>query len=85
MRVNEKINDLIANRHVARHGYFDDVLCISLKRMAKKFTHTMLFDVSTDSWKNISDGLNFVIQIWRWLMNAMTQTPFTDGVGLSVK
>ena len=26
----------------------------------------MLLDVSTGSWKNISDGLGFVTQTWRW-------------------
>ena len=27
LRLNEEINDLIAQRHVARRGYFDNVLC----------------------------------------------------------
>ena len=39
----------------------------------------MLFDVSTGSLKNISNGLNFVTQTWRWLANVMIQTPFIDG------
>ena len=54
-------------------------------RIGKEFTHTALFDVSTSSWKNISDGLNFVTQAWRWLTNVMIQTLFIDGVDLSVK
>ena len=31
MRLNEEINDLIANRHVARRGCFDKVLCFNKK------------------------------------------------------
>ena len=31
LRLNEEINDLIANRHVARHGCFDNVLCFIKK------------------------------------------------------
>ena len=27
LKLNEEINDLIANRHVSRHGSFDNVLC----------------------------------------------------------
>ena len=84
LRLNEEINDIIANRHIARRGCFDNVLCF-IKKNSDKFTHTRLFDVSTDSWKNISDGLNFVTQTWRWLTSVMIQTPFTDGVDLSVK
>ena len=60
MRLNEEINDLIANRHVARR----DVLYF-IKKIAKRLSHTTLFDVSTGCWKNISDGLNFVTQTWR--------------------
>ena len=39
----------------------------------------MLFGVSTSSWKNINDGLNFVIQTCRWLENVMIQIPFING------
>ena len=59
--------------------------CGSSKRKVRKDIHTTLFNVSTGSWKNISNGLDFVIQAWWWLTNAMIQTPFTDGPGLSVK
>ena len=83
LRLNEEINDLIANRHVAR-CVINNVLASS-KRRAEKFTHTTLFDVSTDSWKNIGDGVGFVTQTWRWPTNVMIQTPFTDDVDLSVK
>ena len=31
LRINEEINDLIANRHVARCGCFDNVLCFIKK------------------------------------------------------
>ena len=83
LRLNEKINDLIANSTSPAM----DVLttcCVSSKRIGNKFTHTMLFDVNIGSLKNISDGLNFVTQTWRWLTNVMIQTPFADGVGLIV-
>ena len=59
--------------------------CVSSKRIVEKSTHITLFGVSTSSWKNINDGLNFVIQTWRWMKNVMIQTPFIDGTGLSEK
>ena len=31
LRLNEEINDLIANRHVTRRGFFDNVLCFIKK------------------------------------------------------
>ena len=31
LRLNEEIGDLIKNRHVARRGYFDNVLCFIKK------------------------------------------------------
>ena len=58
--------------------------CVSSKRIVEKFTHTTLFDVTIDSLKNIIEGLNFVIQIWRWLTDVMTQMPFTDGIDLNM-
>ena len=77
LRLNEEINDLIANRHVATTCF------VSSKRTAEKFTHTMLFDVRIGSWKDIS--LDFVTQTWRWPTNVTIQMQFTDGVDLSVK
>ena len=77
LRLNEEINDLIVNRHVATTCF------VSSKRTAEKFTHTMLFDVRIGSWKDIS--LDFVTQTWRWLTNVTIQMQFTDGVDLSVK
>ena len=79
LRLNKEIDDLVANRHVARRGFFDNVLCF-----IKKNTIT-LFDVSTGSLKNINDGLNFVTQTCRWPTNVMIQTPFINGTGLSEK
>ena len=35
LRLNEEINDLIANRQVARHGCFDNVLCF-IKKNSKE-------------------------------------------------
>ena len=84
LRLNEEINNLLPNRHVARRGCFDNVLCF-IKEDSRDVTHSTLFDVSIGSWKNISDGLDFVTQTWRWLTNVMIQMPFTDGVDLSVK
>ena len=55
---------------------------VSSKRITKRPTHTTFFDVGMGTLKNISGGLNFV---WRYLINAMIQTPFTDNVDLSVK
>ena len=84
LRLNKEINDDIAERHVAAV----DVLttcCVSSNRIAERFSYITLFDVSTDSLKNISDGLNFVTQEWRCLSNVMIQMPFTYGTGSSKK
>ena len=81
LRLNEEIDDTDTQPTV-------DVLTtcyVSSKKTAKRLTHTTLFDVSLGSLKNIIDGLTFVTQKWRWLINAMIQTRFTDGVDLSVK
>ena len=59
--------------------------CASSKRTVKKGIHITLFDVSTSSWKNISNDLDFVTQSWWWLTNSIIQTPFTNGTGSSVK
>ena len=81
VRLNEEIdNDLIANRYVARRGCFDNVMCFIKKK--RKVVHPYC---STGSWKNISGGLNFVTQTWRWLTNAMIQMPCTNWTGLNVK
>ena len=51
MRLNEEINDLIANRHVPAV----DVLTthyVSSKRTAEKFSHTTLFDASQAAGKS---------------------------------
>ena len=84
LRLNKEIDNLIAYRHVARRGCFDNMLCF-IKKIEEKFTYITLFDVSTSSFKNINDGLNFVTQTWRWLTNVIIQRPFPDGTGLSVK
>ena len=59
--LNEEIDDLLKNRHVAHRGYFDKVLCF-IKKNRKRLTHITLFDVSIDSLKNIRNVLNFVTQ-----------------------
>ena len=84
LRLSEEIKDLIAYRYVARRGFLT-TCCTPSKRIAKRFTHITLFDVSIDSFRNISSGLNLVTQTWRWLTNGMIQMPFIDGTGLSVK
>ena len=73
LRLNEEINDLIANRHVVHHGCFDNVLSFIKKKTAEKLTHTMLFNVNIGRWKNTNDGSDFVTQTWRWLTNVMIQ------------
>ena len=84
LRINEEINNLIANRHVARRGCFDKMLFF-IKKKAEKFTHTTLFAVNIDSLKNISDDLNFVTQAWMWLINVTIQMLFIGETGSSVK
>ena len=59
--------------------------CASSKRIVGRGIHITLFDVSTVSWKTITNGLNFVTQTWGWLTNTMIQTPFTYGTYSSVK
>ena len=39
LRLNEDINDLIANRHVARRGCFDNVLCFIKKKRGSPILH----------------------------------------------
>ena len=54
LRLNKEIVDLVTGTYAAV-----DVLttcCVSSKRIAEKFTHITLFDVSTSSLKNMSDG-----------------------------
>ena len=75
--LNEEINDLIAHRHVARRGCFDNVQCF-IKRIAERFTHITLFNVNIDSLKNISDCLNFATQTWRWLRNGIIKMPIIN-------
>ena len=58
---------------------------VSSKKIAKNFTHIILFGVSTSILKNRSDGLNFVTQTWRQLASAMKQMLFTGGTGSSEK
>ena len=84
LRLNEEIDDHIKNRYVARRGFLTTCY-VSSKRIADRFTHITLFVVNIDSFKKISDGLNFVTQTWGWMTNAMIQMSFIDGTGLSMK
>ena len=84
LELNKEIDDLIENRHIARRGCFDNVLCF-IKKIAEKFIHITLFDVSIGSLKNISDGLSFVTQTWRCLSNTTIPMLFISGIGSSVK
>ena len=84
LRLNEKISDLIANRHVARCGCFHNVLCL-IKKNSGEVHPYYVFDVSIGSWKNISNGLGLIFQTWRWPTNVMIQTQFTDSADLSAK
>ena len=89
MRLNEKINDLIANRHVAYRGRFDNVLCFIKKnnkevhpyyviqcqyRHLEKHKQWLKLHYPNMEMTDECDGDG-----WR------IQTPFTDGVDLSVK
>ena len=78
LKLNEEIDDLIKNRHVARRKYFDNVLCF-IKKIARRTTHITLFNANIDCLKNIRDVLNFVTQTWRRLEGVMTQMLFIDG------
>ena len=84
LNLNEEIGDLIKNRHVARRGYFDNVLCFT-KRIAEKSIHTTLFNVNIGILKNISNGSNFFAQKWRRLAGVMIQMLFIDGIYSSMK
>ena len=77
LRLNEEIDGLIGNRHVARRGYFDNVLW--------RPTHITLFDVSIDSLKDIKNVLNFVTQAWKRPAGVMIQMLFIDGTYSKVK
>ena len=77
LRLNEEIDDLIKNRHVARRGCFDNVLCF-IKKNSKKAPHITLFYVNIDSLKNIKNALNFVSQKWRRPAGVMIEMLFTD-------
>ena len=77
LRLNEEIDDLIKNRHVARRGYFDNVLCF-IKKNSKKAPHITLFYVNIDSLKNIKNALNLVTQKWRRPAGVMIEMLFTD-------
>ena len=39
LRLNKEIDDLIANRHVARRGCFDNVLCFIKKKRGSPILH----------------------------------------------
>ena len=83
LRLNKEIDDLIENRHVARPMFWQRAM-FHLKKRAEKFTHITLFDVSIDSLENISDGLKFVTQTWRWLTNTTIPMLFISGIDSSV-
>ena len=42
LRLNEEINDLIANRHVARRGCFDNVLCFIKKNSGEFYRYYVI-------------------------------------------
>ena len=79
LRLNEEIDDLIKNRHMARRGCFDNVLCF-IKKNSKEIHPYYVIRCQYRQVKNIRNGLNFVTQTWRWLTNGMIQMPFTDGL-----
>ena len=42
LRLNEESDDLIANRHVARRGWFDNVLCFTKKNSKEVHPHYVI-------------------------------------------
>ena len=64
LRLNEEIDDLIANRHVSRCGCFDNVLCFIKKNRGEVHSYYVI-RCQYRQLENISDGLGFVTQIWR--------------------
>ena len=42
LRLNEEIDDLIKSRHVARRGYFDNVLCFTKKNSKEAHQHYVI-------------------------------------------
>ena len=42
LKLNKEIDDLIKNRHVARRGYFDNVLCFIKKNSKKAHPHCVI-------------------------------------------
>ena len=85
LRLNEEINDLIANRHVVRHGCFDNVLSFIKKKNSGE----------VDPYYVIQCQYRQVEKHKRWLrlrypnMEVADECDdpmqFTDGVDLSVK
>ena len=68
-----------ANRHVARRGCFDNVLCFIKKN--NKEVHP--YYVIQCQYRLLEKQT--VTQTWRWLTNVMIQMLFIDGVDLDVK
>ena len=84
LRLNKEIDDLIANRHVARREYFDNVLCFIKKNSGEVHPYYVIRCQYKQLEKN-ERWLKLHYQAWRRLTNVMVQMPFSDGTGLSVK
>ena len=72
------IDDLIKNWHVARRGYFNNVLCF-MKKNSKKDHPYSVIRCKYRQLKNIRDALNFVTQTWRSSAGVMIQMLFIHG------
>ena len=84
LRLNKEIDDLIANRHVVRREYFDNVLCF-IKKNSRDVHPYYVIRCQYKQLEKHERWLKLRYQAWRWLTNVMIQMHFTDGTSLSVK
>ena len=84
LRLNKEIDDLITNRHLARRGCFDNVLCFIKKNSGEVHPYYVIRCQYKQLEKH-ERWLKLRYQAWRWLTNVMIQMHFTDGTSLSVK
>ena len=63
LRLSKEIDDLIANRHAARRGCFDNILCFIKKNSGEGHPYYVI-RCQYRQLKNISNGLNLVTQTW---------------------
>ena len=84
LRLNEDINDLIANRHVARRGLFDNVLCFIKKNSGEAHPYYIIRCQYRQLEKH-KRWLKFRYPNMEVADKCDDQAPFTNGVDLSEK